>query len=197
MPKVKVTDSKGLVQEAGTGVTLSSNIRCTNGSGLKDSRKFRDEGTANAALTAMTAVELSLNTHYASRAAATAMTLPSTSVCDLGDFITVYYDTTITNGADHTFTLHADDTSFATGSYVYRVGGGVASSGYVCDGNDDNILTISGESNGDGGKGTTVHFTVVNPGANTVGVDKRWAAAAVVLNAGNGSVGKNVATAFS
>ena len=187
MPKVKVTDAKGLVQEAGSGVEISSRIRCKNGAGLKDAKLFRAPGTGDATPTNISATELSVNTHYKSVAGATAMTIPSAATCSVGDFITVFYGTAITNGQSHTYTVHADDASFAAGSTATRIGGAVASAGAIANGTNHNVLTIAGHTNGDGGVGTIVQLVCMKASAGG------WAVKAVTTNQGAGSQAGTIA----
>ena len=135
--------------------------------------------TSNGAPTAMTAIELAVNTFYVSRAAATAMTIPSCAAGNIGDHITVFYNTAITNGQAHTYTT-TTDTTFALGSTLTRVGGAVASSSDVAVAGD-NVITITGHTNGDGGKGTIVRFV------NMTGAANGWAAEVITYNQGDGS----------
>lgn len=187
MPKVKVTDAKGLVQEAGSGVEISSRIRCKNGAGLKDAKLFRAPGTGDATPTDISATELSVNTHFKSVAGAVAMTLPSAATCSVGDWITVFYSTAKGAGHAHTYTVHADDASFAAGSTATRIGGAVASSVSVANGTNHNTLTLTGHANGDGGVGTIVQFVCMKASAGG------WAAKAVTTNQGAGSQAGTIA----
>ena len=71
--------------------------RFTNTAGIRDARLFRS-ATSGVAKTVMTGTELSVNTHYvASTATALAMTIPSAAAGNIGDWITVFYTTAITN----------------------------------------------------------------------------------------------------
>jgi hypothetical protein len=133
---------------------------------------------------------LAVNTNYHSIATAAAMTIPSAADGKAGDWITVRYSTVVNDGATHTYTTTTDAT-FVAGSAVTRVGGGVASGIDVSDGSAKNILTIDGDTNGDGGIGTTVKFINISGGTDG------WAVEAVVLNQGDGSVAMAGATAFS
>jgi len=123
---------------------------------------------------------LAVNTNYHSIATACAMTIPSAAAGKAGDWITVRYSTVINNSATHTYTT-TTDASFTPGSCVTRVGGGAASFADVCNGSSDNILTITGTTNGDGGIGTTVKFV------NTSGDTNGWAVEAITYNQGDGS----------
>ena len=155
------------------------------------STKLPDMGMGSATTAISNGLALSVNTNYHSVATAAAMTLPDSSTGVVGDWISVHYTTVINNGATHTFTT-TGDTTFHAASTVTRIGGGVASGMDTAAGTTDNILTIDGDTNGDGGIGTTVRFVNVNGG----GVDG-WRVEAVVLNQGDGSVAMAGATAFS
>jgi hypothetical protein len=135
-------------------------------------------------------LELAVNTNYHSVATAAAMTIPSAAAGKAGDWITVRYQTVINNGATHTYTTTTDAT-FTAGSCVTRVGGGVASGVDVSDGSAKNILTIDGDTDGDGGIGTIVKFV------NTSGTTDGWAVEAITYNQGDGSAAMAAATAFS
>ena len=193
MPKVTVTDKKGLVQATGAGVTIQSAatisglLKSTNTGGLRGAKTLRDSATSNATPTAISATELSVNTYYTSIAAATAMTIPSAAAGNIGDFISVYYSIANDAGAAHTYTT-TTDTAFALGSTATRVGGTSASVGTLS-GAGENVLTITGhaDGDGDGGLGTTVRFV------NMTGTTNGWAVAAVTLNQGDGSDGGTIA----
>ena len=118
------------------------------------------------------------------------MTIPSAAAGKAGDWITVNYTTVITDGQTHTYTT-TTDTTFTAGSYVTRIGGGVASGIDVSDGSAKNILTIDGDTNGDGGIGTTIKFI------NQTGTTDGWAVEAITYNQGDGSAAMAAATAFS
>ena len=145
-------------------------------------------GGATTALGATTA--MAVNTNYHTIATQIDATVPSAAAGKAGDWITVNYTTVINNGATHTYTTTTDAT-FTAGSYVTRVGGGVASGIDVSDGSAKNILTIDGDTNGDGGIGTVVKFV------NQTGTTDGWAVEALVLNQGDGSAAMAGATAFS
>ena len=141
--------------------------------------------TANAAPTAMTAIALAVNTFYKSRAATTAMTIPSCAAGNIGDHITVFYDTAITHTSAHTYTT-TTDTTFALGSTCQRVGGGVASMGSIAVA-ADNVLTITGHTNGDGGVGTVVRFV------NMTGAANGWAVEAITYGQGTNAQAGTIA----
>ena len=190
MPKVTITDSQGLVQSTGAGATFDSQLVCANTAGLRDSRSFRDYGTSGAARTAITATELSVNTHYSGETAtALAMTIPSAAAGNIGDWITVFYTADIDDSVIHSYTT-TTDTAFALGSTILRADGAVASEVDVSVA-ADNVLSIDADTNGDGGIGTTLKFVNVSGGLNG------WAVECVVRGRGTKVTGKNAATVFS
>ena len=155
---------------------------------LRAKELFHDVGTAGAAPTALTATELSVNTHYKNTTATTlAMTIPSAAASNIGDWITVVYSAALNNTVDHTYTT-TTDAAFAPGSGIIRVGGAVTSA-YDEATTDDNIITLTGATNGDGGPGTMLKFV------NLTGTTNGWAVQVIVLNRGNGSAAS--ASAFS
>ena len=182
MPKIVITDNKGLVQSAGAGVESSSLTKFTNSGGIYDAKSFRSTSTANAAHTAHAAGALTVNTHYKGiqTSATTAATIPSAAAGNIGDWITVFYNVAIANGHANTFTT-TTDTSFAAGSTAVRVGGSIVSKAHICDGSAKNVLTITGHTNGDGGPGTMLKFV------NMTGATNGWAVEAVTLNNGDGT----------
>ena len=127
---------------------------------------------------------LEVNTFYtANQSAAKAWTIPSAAAGRAGDWITVLYTTAVGNGNAHTYTT-TTDTSFANGSNVIIPSGSSTSRVTVCNtsnGSSDNIFTITGLTNGDGGVGSTLHFR------NTTGKANGWALSAVVLGQGQTS----------
>ena len=146
---------------------------------------MRDPATSNGAPTAIAAGALAVNTFYTNaETAAKAYTLPSCGDGAKGDHITVLYIDAIADGNLHSYTLHSDDDNYTLGSTITRVGGGAASFADVSTTNDD-IVKITGKTNGDGGAGTIVRFV------NMTGAKDGWAVEAVVLNQGNGSVATN------
>lgn len=183
MPAIEITDAKGLVQVTGTGVTSASATTVTHADGLKGSRTL--QSVANVAPTLISATALSVNTYYKSIAAATAMTIPSAAASNIGDFISVYYVTAIGNGNAHTYTT-TTDTAFALGSTATRIGGAVASKGDLSVA-ADNVLTITGHTNGDGGVGTTVRLV------NVTGATNGWAIEAITTNQGTGAQAGTIA----
>jgi len=168
-------DTSGNV--SGLGTIASGAITSTGE--MKAAKTFQDAATSNAAPTDISATALSVNTHYKSIAAATAMTIPSAAAGSIGDFIVVYYNTAITNGQAHTYTT-TTDTAYTLGSTAVRIGGDNSPSRGDLSVAADNILTITGHTNGDGGVGTIVRFT------NVTGAAQGWAVEAVTTNQGTG-----------
>tara|TARA_B100001094_G_scaffold313690_1_gene351723 strand:- start:943 stop:1503 length:561 start_codon:yes stop_codon:yes gene_type:complete len=146
---------------------------------LTSSKLLQSHAVANVAPTAISATELSVNTFYKSIAAATAMTLPSAALGNIGDFISVFYVTAVGGGNAHTYTT-TTDTKFAFGSTAQRVGGAAPSTADVAVAGS-NILTITGHAKGDGGCGTSVKFV------NMTGATDGWAVEAITYNQGDGS----------
>ena len=106
------------------------------------------------------------------------VTLPSAGDGNIGDFINIFYTTAIANANPNTF---ADpDDGFVVGSTVQRVGGGSASMANVSVVSQDTI-TIMGETNGDGGVGTSLKFV------NTTGAKSGWMVEAITYNQGSGA----------
>jgi hypothetical protein len=195
MPKVKIDNAKGLVQETGSGLEVQSNatiggvLVSTNTAGQRDARAFRAAASSGAARTAVTDTTLAVNTHYSGETATalTAILLPSAAAGSAGDWITVFYTTIVNNAATHVYTT-TTDTAYALGSTIVRVGGAVASSADVSVALD-NTITIAGTTNGDGGIGTMLRFV------NVSGALNGWAAEVVTLNQGAGSAAR--VSAFS
>ena len=157
--------------------------RFHNTSGIQAAKTL--QAVANVAPTDISATELSVNTYYKSIAAATAMTIPSAAAGEIGDFISVYYSVAAGNGNAHTYTT-TTDTAYALGSTAVRIGGAVASVGDLSVA-ADNVLTITGHTNGDGGLGTTVRFV------NVTGTTNGWAVEAITTNQGDGSQAGTIA----
>jgi len=137
--------------------------------------------TGTGAMTNISATTLSVNTRYQSIAAATAMTIPSAADGQAGDWITVFYNTAIGNGNAHTYTT-TTDTNYGVGSTIRTNRGSHADRVPTSDiaVTDDNIITITGATNGDGGKGTLIKFV------NTTGATNGWAADVYVTDQGSG-----------
>lgn len=145
--------------------------------------RFQDIGLAGVAPTAISAGALSVNTHYTNNeTAAKAYTIPSAVSTKAGDWITVTYIANIGNTNLHSYTT-TTDANFAPGSMV-RVQPHDATRIAVVDvaTTDDNVLRITGATNGDGGIGTTLRFV------NKTGTTNGWAVDAVVLGQGTCAV---------
>jgi hypothetical protein len=152
---------------------------------IRAPKTFRDPATSGATPTNISAIALSVNTYYASIAAATAMTIPSAAAGSIGDFISIYYSVAAGNGNAHTYSC-TTDTAYALGSTAVRIGGAVASAGDLSVAGDD-VLTITGHTNGDGGLGTTVRFV------NMTGTTNGWAVEAITTNQGTGAQAGTIA----
>jgi len=136
-------------------------------------------GTAGVAPTAISVGALTVNTHYTNaETAAKAYTIPSAADGKAGDWITVTYIANIGDGNLHSYTT-TTDTTFALGSMI-RVQPHDATRIAVVDVAvaADNILKITGLTNGDGGIGTTLRFV------NRTGTTNGWAVDAVVEGQG-------------
>ena len=141
--------------------------------------QHRAIGTGNAALTAISATTLSVNTAYkGSVATALAMVIPSAAAGKAGDWITVLYTVDINNGAAHTYS-GATDVNYTPGSMIVTRAGADDSNGTRVATTDesttnDDVITITGLTDGDGGIGTTLQFV------NMTGTTNGWAAYVVV-----------------
>ena len=141
-------------------------------------------GTSNAALTAISATTLSVNTAYkGSVATALAMVIPSAAAGKAGDWITVVYTTAINNGAAHTYS-GVTDVNYAPGSIILTMPGAddndstrVATTDEAT--TNDDVITITGLTDGDGGIGTTLKFV------NMTGTTSGWSAYVVVEGQGD------------
>ena len=145
------------------------------------SARFPDFGIGNAEPTNISATALSVNTHYQSIAAATAMTIPSAAAGKAGDWITVVYDVAAGNTNAHTYTT-TTDTAYALGSTIRTNRGSHADRIPLLDISEaaDNVITITGATNGDGGLGTYLKFV------NLTGAAQGWAAEVYVTDQGSG-----------
>jgi len=143
--------------------------------------RFPDFGVGAAEPTDISATALSVNTHYQSIAAATAMTIPSAAAGKKGDWITVFYDVAAGNTNAHTYTT-TTDTAFSLGSTIRTAGGSHADRIPRADiaVAADNVITITGATNGDGGQGTYLKFV------NLTGAALGWAAEVHVTAQGTG-----------
>ena len=145
------------------------------------SARMPDFGIGNAEPTNISATALSVNTHYQSIAAATAMTIPSAAAGKAGDWITVIYDVAIGNTNAHTYTT-TTDTAYALGSTIRTNRGSHVDRIPLLDISEaaDNVITITGATNGDGGLGTYLKFV------NLTGAAQGWAAEVYVTDQGDG-----------
>lgn len=135
-------------------------------------------GTAGVAPTAISAGALTVNTHYTNaETAAKAYTIPQAGSGRAGDWITVTYIANIGNGNLHSYTV--GDTNYAPGSMI-RVQPHDATRIAVVDVSttNDDILKITGLTNGDGGIGTTITFV------NKTGAADGWSVDAIVEGQG-------------
>jgi hypothetical protein len=96
-----------------------------------------------------------------------------------GDWITVVYTAAIGNGNAHTYS-GTTDVNYAPGSIIMRSGGSAAGKVDVSTTNDD-VITITGATNGDGGIGTTLKFV------NMTGTTNGWAVEAITRSQGDGT----------
>ena len=139
-----------------------------------------EHGTGNAAPTALTAAgALALNTHYqVNDTDAAAYTIPSAAAGKAGDWILVTYIAAIGNGALHTYTC-TTDTQFALGSRIFVIGED-ATRIPVIDTSvaDDDRVSITGLTNGDGGIGTRLKFV------NKTGTTNGWSVFAEIEGQG-------------
>ena len=137
-------------------------------------------GTGNVAPTPVTgAGALTVNTHHTINASgATAFTIPAATSGKAGDWITATYIGAIGNGNLHSYTC-TTDTQFTLGSRIY-VPGQDGTRITVIDTSvaDDDRVSITGLTNGDGGIGTTLKFV------NTTGKTNGWSVYAVVQGQG-------------
>ena len=144
--------------------------------------RFPDFGVGNAAQTAISdSLTLAVNTHYQSIATVAGMELPSAAAGKAGDWITVYYNTAMTNAVVHTYTT-TTDTAYTLGSTLRTDNGSGASRVHRSDLSvaADNVITITGDTNGDGGVGTYLKFV------NVSGAAQGWAAEVYVQGHGTG-----------
>ena len=122
--------------------------------------------------TGIAAGALTVNSHYTNNeTAAKAYTIPSAAAGRAGDWISILYIADIGNGNAHTYTT-TTDTAYALGSHVI-VPGQDATRVTVVDTatTNDNIFTITGLTNGDGGKGTRIMLRNMTGEANGWGIE--------------------------
>jgi hypothetical protein len=149
-------------------------------------------GTAGVAPTATAAGALAVNTHYTNaETAAKAYTIPQAGAGREGDWITVTYIASIGNGNVHSYT-QTTDAQYQLGSMVRNQGGSRSGVVDVSVANDD-IVNITGDTNGDGGIGTTLRFV------NKTGTTSGWSVDAVIQPQGTGAeaCGATSATGFA
>jgi hypothetical protein len=163
--------------------TLTGKVTCQ--ADLVGAAVLQSPACGTVAPTNISATALSVNTRYNSIAAATAMTIPSAAAGAIGDWITVFYGVAAGNGNAHTYTT-TTDTAYTLGSTAQRVGGGVASTADISVA-ADNVLTITGHTNGDGGLGTIVRFV------NTTGAAQGWSVEAITYGAGTNAQAGTIA----
>ena len=129
---------------------------------------------------------LTVNTNYRFNTGATrAYNIPSCAAGRAGDYISILYTARIDNGAAHTFTT-TTDANYLPGSIIRVPPGSGARSGFIdLSTTDDNIITITGADDGDGGIGTRLMFK------NMTGEVDGWAVECIV----EGEDDNNAATA--
>jgi len=122
--------------------------------------------------TAISVGALTVNSHYTNNeTAAKAYTIPSAAAGRAGDWISILYIADIGNGAAHTYTT-TTDTTFALGSHVIVPGQDgtrvtVVDTAVAA----DNVFTITGLTDGDGGKGTRIMLRNMTGEANGWGIE--------------------------
>lgn len=133
-----------------------------------------------------TGATLAVNSHYnMSTGTAMAYRIPSAAAGRAGDWISVLYTARINNGVAHTYTT-TTDTEYRIGSIIRVTPGSSARTGFVdVSVSSDNVLTITGLDDGDGGIGTRLMFR------NMTGEVNGWAVECVV----EGEDDNNAATA--
>jgi len=118
---------------------------------------------------------LAVNTHYNfATGSALSYRIPAATAGRAGDWISILYTARINDGVAHDFTT-TTDTSFALGSLIRVPAGPSARSGFI----DvavaaDNVLTITGANDGDGGIGTRLMLR------NLTGKINGWAVECIV-----------------
>ena len=166
-----------------TTSTLTGKVTCQ--ADLAGAAVLQSPACGIVAPTNISATALTVNTRYNAIAAATAMTIPSAAAGSIGDWITVFYGVAAGNGNAHTYTT-TTDTAYTLGSTAQRVGGGVASTADISVA-ADNVLTITGHTNGDGGLGTIVRFV------NTTGAAQGWSVEAITYGQGTNAQAGTIA----
>lgn len=140
-----------------------------------------DVATFNSAPAPVSVGALTIGRHFTNALTATsAFSIPSAAGCAKGSIITMIYIDEIANAAEHTYTT-TTDTAFALGSMV-RSSPSTARIGKVdVAAANDNVLTITGATNGDAGINSTLTFV------NMTGATNGWAVDANLTYQGNGS----------
>tara|TARA_R100000315_G_scaffold36951_2_gene15454 strand:+ start:118 stop:990 length:873 start_codon:yes stop_codon:yes gene_type:complete len=130
-----------------------------------------------------------VNTHYAmdvNSLGARAIRIPPSIESRAGDWISVLFTSDLGNEVVYTFT--ADDTNYQIGSTLFVPPADARTAVVVSSNSDDRIVKITGATNGDGGRGTTIQFR------NMTGEANGWAVQAVVQGQGNLSVASSNTT---
>jgi len=127
---------------------------------------------------------LEVNSHYNfATGSALGYRIPSAAAGRAGDWISVLYTARINNGVAHTYTT-TTDTQYSAGSIIRVPLGTNATRGTFVDVSttDDNIITITGADDGDGGIGTRLMFRNLTGGTNG------WAVECVIEGEDDGTV---------
>ena len=177
-------------------IYVDSNITSCGAIGVAEANtsyhRLPDLGMGKAAMTAISATTLSVNTAYTgSTATNLAMELPSAAAGKAGDWITVLYATAINDGQAHTYTT-TTDTAYALGSVIRSLPGADDNDGTRVGRVDvsvaaDNVITITGLTDGDGGIGTYLKFV------NVTGDTNGWACEVEVLHRDKGNAASTAA----
>ena len=137
------------------------------------------------------AATLAVNTRYnINTTAARAYRIPAAAASRAGDWISLVYTVDIANSTVHSYTT-TTDTEYTIGSTIIIPGQDGTRVGVVdLSVSSDNVLTITGATNGDGGRGTIINFR------NMTGELNGWAVEAIVQGQGTQAVA-SASTAFS
>jgi len=140
-------------------------------------------GMGGAAMTAISATTLTVNKAYKGSVATNlAMVIPAAGAGKAGDWITVLYNGVINDGQVHTYS-GVTDTNYALGSLI-RVEAGADDADSTRPAvvdlavASDDVITLTGLTDGDGGIGTMLKFV------NTSGTTNGWAVEVVVKGQG-------------
>ena len=173
MVKVVIDNARGLVQQAGSGTTVSNNLtanRLTDQVPMPNFSSMTEQATGGA-LVANSRNNITRNT-------AGGWTLPNVADSTKGDTVWVQYDVDLDNAALHSY---SSDAAFNAISTVYKPGGtGSTAKALVTrpNGSSNDYLNITGAANGAGGIGTELCFWF--DGAN-------WCVDANILGKGTGA----------